>query len=403
MPKNGFLLRFLHENGAFHIDAVKLSHEKRIEFETKRGFVMKIKIFKRVVAMVLALVMTCGVLPLGVFADEPVVKVESDVQTTPDGSTTDAKLVIKVNADRLVEILKTNGISSSIVSDIKSGVSVDVASLLEVISIDEILEIISADKIVNAIKLENMLDELGDKVNVIFDFDTLIKGLTDEQLEAVVKDEAAFSIVLDYYENSEDGLAGLLETLLHAGTPDDPADPDYDGIPDDCPIDIEALINASFWHTENNKKFFDSENIYKIEVEKYIKDSHGNGYIYLSDFLNYWPKDEHGQYKIDFLNFATDVQVDNFLSKAEVAGHGIEEYVNIKGMIDMLFVEAPGILDEIRTNPEGFFPGQGADTIEGWITAKDDWDEDDFNVTALKEGLGEPSMSDEDLALMPPL
>ena len=400
MPKNGFLLRFLHENGAFHIDAVKLSHEKRIEFETKRGFVMKIKIFKRVVAMVLALVMTCGVLPLGVFADEPVVKVESDVQTTPDGSTTDAKLVIKVNADRLVEILKTNGISSSIVSDIKSGVSVDVASLLEVISIDEILEIISADKIVNAIKLENMLDELGDKVNVIFDFDTLIKGLTDEQLEAVVKDEAAFSIVLDYYENSEDGLAGLLETLLHAGTPDDPADPDYDGIPDDCPIDIEALINASFWHTENNKKFFDSENIYKIEVEKYIKDSHGNGYIYLSDFLNYWPKDEHGQYKIDFLNFATDVQVDNFLSKAEVAGHGIEEYVNIKGMIDMLFVEAPGILDEIRTNPEGFFPGQGADTIEGWITAKDDWDEDDFNVTALKEGLGEPSMSDEDLALI---
>ena len=72
---------------------------------------MKIKIFKRVVAMVLALVMTCGVLPLGVFANGPVVKVESDVQTTPDGSTTDAKLVIKINADQLVEILKTNGLS----------------------------------------------------------------------------------------------------------------------------------------------------------------------------------------------------------------------------------------------------------------------------------------------------
>ena len=65
------------------------------------------KIFNKVLAMVLALIMTVAVLPLGVFAADPWIDVDANTTQNAAGTESHSTIVVKVDAKRLAEILKS--------------------------------------------------------------------------------------------------------------------------------------------------------------------------------------------------------------------------------------------------------------------------------------------------------
>ena len=227
------------------------------------------KIFTRVIAVALAMIMSFAVLPLGIFASEPWVKVESETtKPNPNGTDTETSIVVKVDAKRLAEILKDTGLSRDLINQIKSHISIDIESLMQAVNMDQALKLVPLDMF----DLDAIIDELGDKVNAYFALDELIATLEDAEINALINTDNALPIILDYYKKPENGgLAGLLDTLIAGG---DSTDENNDGIPDSCPVRVEELANANFWTADcfNN-------GVYNVDMDTYIDFGDGNGYI----------------------------------------------------------------------------------------------------------------------------
>ncbi len=334
------------------------------------------KIFQRALAMVLALIMSFAVLPLGTFAsEEPWIEVGSGTQSTPgaDPENPNPAIIVKVNVDKLVEILKTTGVSSELLAEITSGIVIDIPSLLNVITIKELLEIIPADAVLSNIGLAALIEELGDKVDVYFDLGAIVSGLTAAQLEAIVKKDDALTLIMDHYKNPENGgLKALLEQMLAV----EGDDLDGDHVPDNCPIKIHALADALHW----TKACF-NENIYNIDFEAYIDE----GLVKMEDFLDCWPKDPDGDFKLDgIINPNTDIKLDDFIHAAEDEGKDVVSYIRFHEMLE----EHPELIDMIEADTDRYLTSKGMAQLEAWVKADAEaasagWDQDDLNVDAL--------------------
>ena len=338
------------------------------------------KIFNKVLAMVLALIMTVAVLPLGVFAADPWIDVDANTTQNAAGTESHSTIVVKVDAKRLAEILKSSGISNDLLHQIKDGISIDIDGLLEIMPVEDILEIITPEEIMNlpSFDLEALIDEFGDDLDVYFNLGEMLYSLTEEQINELVNAENALPVILDYYKNTDEGLAGLLEQLLGDGTGEDL---DGDHVPDNCPIRVHELANATFW---NNHCFTDG--IYDLNLENYIGD--GEGKISLDRFTAYWPKTPGGEFDLSFLNLATDIKTDEFLRAAEDNGLHITDYIELGTMLS----EHPELVTLVQNDPDKYLSATGMAQIEAWldlaISAKGAWVEEDFNLEALKTAFG---------------
>ena len=345
------------------------------------------KIFNRVLATVLALIMTLAVLPLSALAaSDPWVEVEAETNPLPEGNGTDTSIVVKLDAKALAEILKTTGISSALLNELKSHLVVDKDALMQILTPDELLEIISIEEILNlpSVDLGAILEELGDKITVYFDLEGMLGDLTEEQLDMLVNMDNALPVILDYYENQSEGLAGLLKKLLGDGTA---ADANNDGIPDDCAIRVEMLANATFFTPECF-----TEAIYDIEIEKYISESGAPGTIDMDHFLSHWPIDPNtGTYDLRFLEDSAGdlmINMNALLEKAEDENVHFTEFFALKRFLD----ENPALYAMVRDNYTAYLNATAQATVKAWASAaahnKTDWEIDDFNKEALKVALG---------------
>ncbi len=351
------------------------------------------KIFQRALAMVLALILSFAVLPLGTFASEPWIEVGSGTQSTPgsDPENPNPAIIVKVNVDKLVEILQSSGISSALIAEIQSGIVIDIPSLLNVITIEELLEIIPADALLSNIGLAKLIEELGDKVDVYFDLGAIVKDLTADELEAIVKKDDALTLIMDHYQNPENGgLKSLLEQLLSVKGDD----VDGDHVPDNCPIKIHALANALEW----TKACFNA-NIYEIDFEAYIDE----GLVKMEDFLDCWPKDPEGNFVLNgILDPNTDIKFDEFVHAAEKdANADVVSYIRFHEMLE----EHPELIEMIEGNTDRYLKETGKAQLEAWIkadaeAASESWGENDLNADALLAKLkaDDPALTDPEAA-----
>ena len=145
----------------------------------KRGFVMKR--FSKVLAMLLAILTVVTMLPLTAFA-EPWIGVDGSPADEATGS--ESTLTVTINADKLTAILKENGVSSSLLEELKNGISVDRNALLNVFSMDEIFEIVPQEKLLEAVDMDALLEQIDvtDYINVselLTNSDVDVKALLD--------------------------------------------------------------------------------------------------------------------------------------------------------------------------------------------------------------------------------
>lgn len=324
--------------------------------------VLFMKLFNRVLAMALALIMSFAVLPLGIFASEPAIKVESETVAPSGSGDTSAKVVVKVNAKKLAEILKDTGLSKNLLSELKSHITVDLGSLLDFMSIDEVLRIIPIEDIFTALDIEKIINELGDKVDVYFDLNALLASLTEEEIDALIDADDALPIILDYYENEDpNGLAGLLEELLLASEDD----------MNNGPVRVHALAQATFW---NKNCFVDS--LHDFDVAKYItyEDHHVDGKVNVDELLEYWEKDQNGKFEVGFLQIGddpvtgakSDIKIDILIEDAHNAGVPIENYFHLEALIDD--AEAFALIkDLIKNEPEKYLTAAGKAKVDAWV------------------------------------
>ena len=90
------------------------------------------KKLNKVLAMLLAILTVLTIVPISAIA-QPWLDV--DGETTVNGTEgSNSKLTITVDADRLAEILKTNGLSGETLESLKTGISVDQNSVFNIFS-----------------------------------------------------------------------------------------------------------------------------------------------------------------------------------------------------------------------------------------------------------------------------
>ena len=162
------------------------------------------KIFNKVLALVLALITVLTVLPLSVFA-----KAWADVNTESTGDGT--KVTITLDAKTLAEILQRDGISKNLLQSLKEGASVDVAALREAFSVQDLFDIIPREDWLKVFDIEEIANQLG--------LETLLDYIDTEGLIKEVLDDDAALAKLEALLADVDGLDKCFDalTLLQKG------------------------------------------------------------------------------------------------------------------------------------------------------------------------------------------
>ena len=145
------------------------------------------KIFNKVLALVLALFTVLTVLPMSVLAKSWV-----DVNTETTGDAT--KVTVTLDAKTLAELLQRDGISKDLLLDLKDGATVDAAALREAFSVQDLFDIIPREEWLKVFDIEEILSQLDLEVLMGYvDTEGLLKEvLADdaalEKLEAMLAD-----------------------------------------------------------------------------------------------------------------------------------------------------------------------------------------------------------------------
>ncbi len=111
------------------------------------------KVFKRVLSMVLALFTVLAILPIGVLADA-----WADVSVGKEGDR--SKITLTLDAGTLADILQKDGISPDLLNQLKAGVAVDVEELKSVFTIEELFEIVPRDEWLRVFDIKEIMQEL---------------------------------------------------------------------------------------------------------------------------------------------------------------------------------------------------------------------------------------------------
>ena len=155
------------------------------------------KIFNKVLAMVLAIFTVLAILPVSVLAEA-----WADVDVKNDGNST--KVTLTLDAGTLASILQKDGISPDLLKDLKNGVSVDVDALREAFSVAELFEIIPRDEWLKVFNIEEILQELdaATLMGYIDDVPGLLNGVMNDpakaaKLETLLKSTAGIEDCID--------------------------------------------------------------------------------------------------------------------------------------------------------------------------------------------------------------
>ena len=141
------------------------------------------KIFNKVLALVLALFTLVSVLPMSVFAADK----WADVNTEVDGDN-GAKVTLTLDAGTLAAILERDGISADLLQSLKSGISVDVAALREAFSVQDLFDIIPRDKWLEVFELNEIVEAIGlDTLAKYVDIPALLADVDSAKLADLIK------------------------------------------------------------------------------------------------------------------------------------------------------------------------------------------------------------------------
>ena len=144
------------------------------------------KVFNKFLAVTLALVTVLTLIPFSVFAkeatSEPWLEVEGSVEN-PDLPV----VTVTVDADALMALLR--GGDSSAIAGLKSGIALDIESLLQVFTVEELFEIIPQKDLLEILPLEDIVEQIGlEMLESYVDKSVLIESVSKEDLVALLSD-----------------------------------------------------------------------------------------------------------------------------------------------------------------------------------------------------------------------
>ena len=167
------------------------------------------KVFSKFLAVILALVTVLTLIPFSVFAkeeaSEPWLEVESD--GNPDAPV----VTVKVDAAAFMELLRTDGSLIPSISDLRSGITLDLASLMNVFTVQELFEIIPQEDLFGILPLESIIEQIGmEKLETYVDKAELINSVSKEDLTALLEDIDDLTVIVD----AEEALKTIDKALL---------------------------------------------------------------------------------------------------------------------------------------------------------------------------------------------
>ena len=119
------------------------------------------KIFSKVLALVLALITVLTVLPMSVLADS---WLDVDTEELPAGDGT--HVTVTLDAKLLEELLKTEGISKDLIQKLLEAADVDRETLGKIFSLEELYGIVPREKIIEILDLKTIIEAIGlEKLN----------------------------------------------------------------------------------------------------------------------------------------------------------------------------------------------------------------------------------------------
>ena len=149
------------------------------------------KKFNKFLALVLTLITVVAALPFGAFADA---WVDLDAKTEGTAST----VTLTLDAAALAAILEKDGISPTLLQDLKAGVSVDVAALKEAFTVSELLEIIPRDALLKIFNVQEIVEEIGlDTLIKYVDIPALLADVETAKLAELIKKIPALESYVD--------------------------------------------------------------------------------------------------------------------------------------------------------------------------------------------------------------
>ena len=149
------------------------------------------KNFSKVLALVLALVTVLAMLPISAFADAWV-----KVDGKTEGS--DTTVTVTVSAAKLAAILEESGISPSLLQEIKSGVSIDQAALLNVFTLEELFEIVPKKDLLAAIDMDALIAQIDpDLILNDIDVSALLEDVELQELFELLPDDVDLQTIVD--------------------------------------------------------------------------------------------------------------------------------------------------------------------------------------------------------------
>ena len=149
------------------------------------------KKFNKFLALVLTLITVVAALPFGAFADA---WVDLDAKTEGTAST----VTLTLDAAALAAILEKDGISPTLLQDLKAGVSVDIAALKEAFTVAELLEIIPRDALLKIFNVQEIVEEIGlDTLIKYVDIPALLADVETAKLAELIKKIPALESYVD--------------------------------------------------------------------------------------------------------------------------------------------------------------------------------------------------------------
>ena len=149
------------------------------------------KKFNKFLALMLTLITVVAALPFGAFADA---WVDLDAKTEGTAST----VTLTLDAAALAAILEKDGISPTLLQDLKAGVSVDVDALKEAFTVAELLEIIPRDAWLKIFNVEEIVEAIGlDTLMKYVDIPALLADVETAKLAELIKKIPALESYVD--------------------------------------------------------------------------------------------------------------------------------------------------------------------------------------------------------------
>jgi len=215
------------------------------------------KKINRVLAMILAIIMTLAVMPLSVFADA---WLDTNVESNKNGNTTTTDVTLSLDAAALLNYIK-NGDKEGLLAGISFGELTDVftrdelsdifpgkdleniiSELVEDIDVDLVLQYLDVEALLEDIDTDALIEQIKALPNLedyVLDYDLLMGYIEDEDLEAAIEYIDTESLVDDYIDAliplALDLDADVLMSIV-----------DVDAVMDLPGIDLAGTINMDF-------------------------------------------------------------------------------------------------------------------------------------------------------------